>query len=182
MNPRRPLFLLTLTTVLLVSATGLLASSAYADAATPAAAGRGVSPDLDPGTVGLCNTGFGDVSVSHATAVRLGRVDLRCGNTSTGYVHVRSVWEKSWQKAISGAPGQHLWDDFAVFAISRALSHPSHGYPHTSASTWCYATTIRVTTASGTIIRVLNPTVLVSATTRNVITAAPTARPDCSIR
>lgn len=180
MNLRHPFFLLTLTTALLVSATGLVPASA--DVATPAVAGPRVSPDLDPGTVGLCNAGFGDVSVSHATAARLGRVDLRCGNTFTGYVHIRSLWEKSWQKAIFGAPGHHLWDDFAVFAISRALSHPSHGYPHTSASSWCYATTIRVTTASGKVIRVLNPTVLVSPKTKNVITAAPTARPDCSIR
>lgn len=192
----RHLQLLAAALVLAVLATGTVLPAAGAQAATSVASPTAAVPpstvfvprplpahvDLAPGTIGLCNAGLGQVSVTHTTAQGLGPVDLRCGSPASGYVHIRQLWRESWQKAITGAPARTLWDDFAVFAIRRALSHPERGYPEKHGTTWCYSSTIRVTTASGHVLRVLNPTVTVTSRTRDVLTAAPTTRPNCSIR
>ena len=84
---------------------------------SPTLDAQGVSPyfntsegemttQLDPGTIALCNAGFGDVSVQRFDDVPdLDHVDLFCGNANAGYVHIRANHQLDWTttSTLSGA-------------------------------------------------------------------------------
>jgi hypothetical protein len=144
-------------------------------------AGR-MHPKLDPVTIGLCNTGYSRVSVATFPTTKQGRVTLFCGDSSSGYVHIRSAWQGQWQKVLSAHHSRALWDDFMVSAARTALEHPASGYPRTVSGRSCYSAEVRLRSASGATLGILHPTVVVDSR-REIVAAAPTgSAPNCSLR
>lgn len=139
-------------------------------------------PNLDPGTIGLCNAGFGDVSVQNFQAKNLGKIDLFCGDSASGYVHIRTRHQSDWQTVINQAGGGALWDDFMVYAVNGSVSAPSPNYPvNIGNNKWCYTTPIQIKNTQGVVTKTLHPTVIVSVNNKKVITAFPTTTaPNCN--
>lgn len=139
-------------------------------------------PNLDPGTIGLCNAGFGDVSVQSFQAKGLGKIDLFCGDSASGYVHIRSRHQADWQAVINLAGGGGNWDDLMVFAVNASVTAPSPGYPFNIGNNkWCYTSPVIIRKANGVVVRTLHPTVIVSTNNKKVITAFPTTTaPSCN--
>ncbi|MFZ4840993.1 hypothetical protein [Mycetocola saprophilus] len=135
----------------------------------------GLDPRLDPGTIGLCNAGLGDVSVKNYDAVRLGNIDLLCGDERDGYVHIRKKHEKEWQSLMDSLGGGGTWDDLMEMALSSSVTNPGPGYPiDIGSGKYCYSTPVQIFHSDGSLIRVINPTIIVSANNKKVITAVPT--------
>lgn len=73
---------------------------------------------LNPWTIGTCNAGFGDTEVASFASRFDGKVLLRCGDDSSGYVHIRSRHEQDWKNKM-GDPGN--WDDYMVWSSDIAV-------------------------------------------------------------
>jgi hypothetical protein len=136
------------------------------------------SSRLNPLVIGLCNAGVLGLSVSTFPSTVDGQVDLKCGTSAEGYVHIRSGHQASWelQNPIGGP-----WDDFMVWATSRALSVPS-SVVNLPGSKRCYTTPIKIVRyVNGTIqlVKTFNPTVIVSTNNKIVITSIPTTKSSC---
>jgi hypothetical protein len=129
---------------------------------------------LDPGTMGLCNAGFGDVSVA-SWDTGIGHVDLFCGDDASGYVHIRKVHQADGQAVVDGAGGGANWDDFMVFATGSMVTSPAPGFPKdVGDGELCYSAPIFIKNAGGEVVDTYNPTVLVSANDKKIITSYPT--------
>ena len=138
---------------------------------------------LNPVTIGACNAGFGDVSVQAMSARGLGKIDLKCGNANSGYVHIRDRHQRDWQKLVDQAGGGAPWDDLMMFAVVQATATPSPGFPRATprdASKLCYAAPVQLKNRSGHVIKTFYPSVIVSKNNRIVITAFPTNAPYCN--
>ncbi|MDQ0410449.1 hypothetical protein QF007_001572 [Clavibacter michiganensis] len=129
---------------------------------------------LDPGTIGLCNAGFGDVSVA-SWETGIGHVDLFCGDDRSGYVHIRTEHQVDWQTVVDGAGGGANWDDFMVFATGSIVTSPGPGFPEDEGDgKLCYSAPILIKDEDGNVVDTYNPTVIVSANNKKIITSFPT--------
>ncbi|KZX21969.1 hypothetical protein [Rathayibacter tanaceti] len=135
---------------------------------------------LDPGTIGLCNAGFGDVSVKSWDDTVLGYVDLFCGDSASGYIHIRDGdgslndvgHEADWQDVVDSFGGG-LWDDFMLYATGEAIVDDKAPDDHGN-DKLCFTTSIDIYKSDGTYITTYQPTVIVSANNKSVITSYPT--------
>lgn len=137
-----------------------------------------VQPNLNPGTIAACNAGLGETVVASMTSLSDGTVNLRCGDSASGYVHIRSRHATSWANQMGG-PG--LWDDYMVWATTNALASPSMVKPQPGNKN-CYTTPISVyRTVDGKpkFWKVFNPSVVVSVNNKKVITSIPTTTTNC---
>lgn len=139
---------------------------------------------LNPGTIALCNAGFGDTVIQSWTAKTLKKgvtkkIDLKCGDKASGYVHIRAGKQASWQGVINWAGGGGNWDDLMAFATGGALKEPTPGFPVDAGSNkWCYTSPMIVTNNKGAT-KTWNPTILVSSNNSKVITSYPTSIDNC---
>lgn len=106
----------------------------------PVSSAGTVSPQLAPGTIALCNLGFGDTVIGTWTAKTLKiNIDLKCGDSNSGYVHIRANHQSQWQSLIDWAGGGAVWDDLMAFSVGGSLTAPSSGYPKNMGSNkYCY--------------------------------------------
>lgn len=131
----------------------------------------GVRPQLDPGTIALCNAGFGDVSVRSWNNSSIGHIDLFCGDNSSGYVHIRTDHQADWQAVLNTYPIGGSWDDLMVFATGEAITK---GSPVNEGSNkYCYSAPIQIKNGS-TVVTTYYPTIIVSVNNKRVITSYPT--------
>lgn len=143
----------------------------------------GVRVLLNPVTIGSCNSGLGEVSVQRMQAVNDGTIDLFCGDSKSGYVHIRTRHQKDWQAVIDKTHGGGtLWDDSMVASTSQIVSHPSAGYPKPEGNgKLCYTAPIVIHDPETKTVSTYNPTVIVSQNRKLVITSFPTnASPNCT--
>ena len=164
------------------SGAGSAAAAAPEDAPSWSPSDLRPSKALNPIAIGACNAGFGDVSVEAIQARGLGKVDLRCGHTGAGYVHIRTKHQKDWEQIIALAGGGALWDDLMVYAVKSALNAPMSGFPRRSpsdGSKMCYSAPVQIRDKRGVVKRTIYPSVLVSRNNKIVITAFPTNSPYC---
>lgn len=134
---------------------------------------------LPPGTIALCNSGLGDVSVQRYDNARsLGVVDLRCGDSNSGYVHIRASHQGQWQSRIDSVGGNGNWDDLMAWATGEVLRAPEAGYPKDVGSgKWRYTAPIFMSGSKGTV--QYKPTVIVSTNNKLVITSYPSTNTAC---
>lgn len=131
--------------------------------------------DLDPGTIALCNAGFGDVSVKSYDVPVLDHIDMLCGDDASGYVHIRKNHENDWQTLVDKYGGGTNWDDFMEYALAQSVTAPSDGYPiDIGGDKYCYTTPIEIFDRDGNPLATINPTIIVSANNKKIITAVPT--------
>jgi len=107
-----------------------------------------------------------------------GLVSLKCGTNSDGYVHIRSRHQASWESQ-KGSGG--LWDDYMVWATSSVVSAPLATYSSADAKR-CYTAPIAVfkyVNGSPQYVKTFNPTIIVSTSSRKVITSIPTNTSSC---
>ncbi|SCB99250.1 hypothetical protein GA0061084_1052 [Arthrobacter sp. NIO-1057] len=107
-----------------------------------------------------------------------GKINLKCGNTAAGYVHIKQRHASEWAKRIASVGGLGRWDDFMSYATKSALNNPSL-IRHAGAGKLCYSTPIVLTNSSRTKKVTFSPTVVVSQTTKTLITSYPTGAPNC---
>lgn len=140
-----------------------------------------VTPDLNPITIGECNIGLGNTVIESWATSKFGKIDLKCGDSNSGYVHIRSRHQADWQGVINTTHGSGNWDDFMASITGGALTGPSPGYPLNEGSNkWCYTTPTEIF-YSGDLIYTFFPTIIVSANNKLVITSFPThATPNCT--
>lgn len=131
----------------------------------------GVHPLLDPGTIALCNAGFGNVSVASWNNNSIGHVDLFCGDISSGYVHIRSGHQSDWQAILNSYPIGGNWDDLMVFATGQAIT--SGPFYNEGNNKYCYTAPLQIK-HNGTVVTTYHPTILVSVNNKRVITSYPT--------
>ena len=133
---------------------------------------------LNPITIGLCNTGFGDVVVSSFTSKFDGALKLKCGDSASGYVHIRSRHQPEWE---AQKPGSGLWDDYMVWASAQALTSPVLANTQIG-NKRCYTTPIdlfQVVNGQQVYWKTLNPTVVVSMNNKILITSIPSTTSTC---
>lgn len=53
-----------------------------------------------------------------------GLVTLKCGNSKSGYIHIRERHERDWQYFLNKYPIGGTWDDYMLFATKNALQAP----------------------------------------------------------
>lgn len=154
------------------------AASIPATSTQPASISDAVTPDLAPGTIALCNSGFGDVSVDNYQAKGIGKIDLFCGDGTSGYIHIRNRHESQWATVVPGSN----WDDIMDFSVRQSVQTPSSGYPKNIGSNkYCYSTPIQIKNSKGVVVKTYHPTVIVSVNNKKVITAYPTtSAPNCT--
>lgn len=135
---------------------------------------------LAPGTIGLCNAGWGDVSVQrYDNAKYLGKIDLFCGDSGQGYVHIRARHQRQWQDRINQVGQGGNWDDLMVWVVGQAVTSPASGYPKDiGGGKSCYSTLIYMKGTKGTVS--FRPSIVVSRNNKRVITAIPTTVPTTS--
>ena len=141
----------------------------------------GVTTYLNPVTIGLCNAGLGDTEIASWKTSQFKTIYLRCGDSKSGYVHIRARHEMDWKNKLTSTGGSGNWDDFMLFATSQAISGPTPGYPTNEGSNkWCYTTPIQIK-KNGVVINTFRPTIIVSSSTKRVLTSYPTgSAPNCS--
>ena len=134
---------------------------------------------LDPGTIALCNSGFGDVSVK-SWDIGIGHVDLFCGDSNSGYVHIREAHEAEWQAlkdkidALYGEPTAATWDDVMLGATDASLTAPGSGYPiDIGDGKLCYSSDYSFCGSDGALLKTIHPTIIVSQNNLKVITSVP---------
>lgn len=158
-----------------------LPPTADAPADAPAASTSSAGTErLDPGTIGLCNAGFGDVSVQSWDDTVLGHVDLSCGDSASGYIHIRDGdgtpndvgHEAEWQ-AVVDSFGGGMWDDFMVHATGAAIVGDKEPDDH-GADKLCFSAPVEIFQTDGTYITTYYPTILASANNKRIITSYPT--------
>jgi hypothetical protein len=150
-------------------------------ATTQKDSGSASTDGLDPGTIGLCNSGFGDVSVK-SWDIGIGHVDLFCGDSNSGYVHIREAHEAEWQAlkdqidALYGEPTAATWDDVMLGATDASLTAPGSGYPiDIGDGKLCYSSDYSFYGSDGALLKTIHPTIIVSQNNLKVITSVPTS-------
>jgi hypothetical protein len=167
-------------------AVAIIGPASSAQAATPA--GASAPPDLgeeklSATTIAFCNAGFGDVSVQ-SWDVTAGHLDMFCGDEDdddiwvSGYNHIRDRHQGDWQSIVDSAGGGGNWDDLTMFMTDRSI-RADDPEPEGDGKL-CYSTSVEIHEGDGALLGVYNPTIIVSATTRKVITSYPTIVPDCA--
>lgn len=147
-------------------------------AAEPAQPDNGPVLRLNPWTIGACNAGFGDTEVASFASRFDGKVLLRCGSDSRGYVHIRSRHEQDWKNQMGG-PGN--WDDYMVWASDNALRAPAVAVTQPG-NKRCYSTPIAVyrqVNGQRQNWNTFQARVIVSINNKIVITAFPTSSSWC---
>jgi hypothetical protein len=136
--------------------------------------GRGIEEEVQP------LVSAGDRRPSRTRDGR--KVTLYCGDSNSGYVHIRERHQRDWQAPVNDMGGGN-WDDFAEFAIQMSLEHPAAGYPkNIGGNKRCYSTPITMLKNDGTAYKTLNPSVIASYNNQLVITAFPTvAGANCNV-
>jgi hypothetical protein len=133
---------------------------------------------LNPLVIGLCNAGVADLVVATMNSSADGAVDLKCGTSAEGYVHIRARHQTAWENQ-KGSGG--LWDDFMVWATTNALAAPSLVI-NLAGSKRCYTTPLVVfkyVNGAPQYVKTFNPTIIVSSNNKKVITSIPTNTPSC---
>ncbi|PPF26814.1 hypothetical protein C5D07_03690 [Rathayibacter tritici] len=110
----------------------------------------------------------------------LGHVDLFCGDSASGYIHIRDGdgslndigHEADWQDVVDSFGGG-LWDDFMLYATGEAIVSDKAPDDHGN-DKLCFTTPIDIYTSDGTYITTYQPTVIVSANNKSVVTSYPT--------
>ena len=85
---------------------------------------NGATVYLNPVTIGLCNAGFGDKKVKTFNSKNDGEITLYCGDSNSGYVHIRERHESQWESQKGGFEGP--WDDYMAFATQASLESPAY--------------------------------------------------------
>jgi hypothetical protein len=129
-----------------------------------------VTPDYAPGTIALCNAGFGDVSVESWDNAH-GHINLNCGDDKSGYVHIRTDHQADWQGVIDKYPIGGSWDDSMSFATGEALLHGS--VFSAGSGKLCYSAPWQIK-HNGTVVATYHPTIIISGNRNIVITSYPT--------
>lgn len=137
---------------------------------------------FNPAVIAACNMGLGDTVVASYTTSAFGQIRLLCGDSASGYVHIRSGHASQWQQIIDAVGEGGDWDDLMNFAVKQSLAAPAPGYPQNLGSgKYCYTTPISVYNSRGQLIKNLNPTIVISSNNQKVITAFPTtSAPSCN--
>lgn len=138
-----------------------------------------VSIQLNPITIGLCNAGFGDKRVETFDSQHDGEITLYCGDSASGYVHIREQHESQWEDQKGGFEG--YWDDYMVFATNAALESPSYSTTRPNQKR-CYTTPIEVyEIIDGVPVKkkTIHPTIMISVNNKKVITSYPTTNHRC---
>lgn len=128
--------------------------------------------------IGLCNAGASGLAVSWFSSTLDGLVDLKCGTSSAGYIHIRNRHQASWE--LQKGSGM-LWDDYMVWATAMALTEPSVAVSKPD-SKRCYTTPLQVFRYSNGVIQLVKtfyPTVIVSINNKIVITSYPSNKSSC---
>ncbi|WP_202565801.1 hypothetical protein [Agreia sp. COWG] len=148
-------------------------------AAAPEAKQGEATSLLDPGTIGLCNAGFGDVSVQ-SWDNDLGHIDLFCGDGASGYIHIRDGGDNEvghqdeWQAFADEASPPIDWDDLMVGAAGDAILTDKTP-TNQGNQKLCYTSTVELTDDdTGRVVDTIQPTIIVSSNNKLVITAYPT--------
>jgi hypothetical protein len=129
-----------------------------------------ITPDYAPGTIALCNAGFGNVSVESWKNAH-GHIDLFCGDSTQGYVHIRTGHQADWQAVITKYPIGGSWDDSMSFATGQAIiSGPVY---NAGSGKLCYTAPWQIK-HNGTVVATYHPTIIISGTRNLVITSYPT--------
>lgn len=141
----------------------------------------GASVLLPPHIIAACNVGLGETVVNSYKSAKRGVIKLRCGDSASGYVHIRQRHERDWQRVVDLAGGGGNWDDLMDFITQQAIESPSPGYPKDMrGGKECYTTPALIFSSSGVVVRTLMPTVIVSRDNKKVITSIPTTgSPSC---
>ncbi|MFB2583037.1 hypothetical protein ACEXQD_17445 [Herbiconiux sp. P15] len=178
MNTRRMTTAVAGLTIALISAHGVapMAHGAEIESPPPARVDRGDgTAELDPGTIALCNAGLGDVSVKSYDTAELGKIDLFCGDSASGYVHIRDRHEGAWQAQLDSLGGGTNWDDWMEYQVASAVMDPASGYPiYIGDDKACFTAPIEIVNSYGDVEDTFYPTVIVSMNNKKVITAIPT--------
>lgn len=137
---------------------------------------------FNPAVIAACNIGLGDTVVASYSTSAFGQIRLLCGDSASGYVHIRSGHASQWQQIIDAVGEGGDWDDLMNFAVEKSLLAPAPGYPQNLGSgKYCYTTPISVYNSRGQLIKNLNPTIVISSNNQKVITAFPTtSAPSCN--
>ena len=140
---------------------------------------NGATVYLNPVTIGLCNAGFGDKKVKTFNSKNDGEITLYCGDSNSGYVHIRERHESQWESQKGGFEGP--WDDYMAFATQASLESPAYSAEKPSQKR-CYTTPIEVyEVVNGAPVKkkTINPTVMISMNNKKVITSYPTTTHRC---
>ncbi len=140
------------------------------------------SPNLNPWTIAACNAGFGETVVSTYASRTSGNIDLKCGDSASGYIHIRERHENDWRQVVNIAGGGGNWDDLMDFVTKQSVEAPLPGYPRDIGSgKLCFTTPALIVDSAGNVVRTLAPTVIVSNNNKKVITSIPTTgSPSCN--
>lgn len=136
-----------------------------------------MSIQLNPGTIAACNIGLGETVIEKFATRYSGTISLKCGNSSAGYVHIRTNHQSQWKTVTPSGN----WDDFMVYATRQVVSKPSMSRMQTSTKR-CYVAPIEIwRTVNGkpTYWKTTYPRVAVSQNNKLVITSFPTGRNQC---
>lgn len=137
-----------------------------------------IQPKMNPISMLACNLGWSDWGVQSFTTTTYGTVNLLCGTSTSGYIHIRAKHESHWVSQMGG-PGS--WDDYMVWSSAHALRYPKESN-FQSGQKRCYTTPIkvyRVQSGATTYWKTFNPTVVISTNNKIVITSIPTTNSTC---
>lgn len=135
----------------------------------------GVVPQPDPIIIGLCNAGLGETTIASYNSLKDGVVDLKCGDSKSGYVHIREEHEDDWEKRKKGWPG--YWDDLMVQAVKESVEN-GHMTLNQGNGKRCYAGTVQIK-YDGELVDEFYPTTIVSMNNKKIITSIPTSNHRC---
>lgn len=127
----------------------------------------------------LCNAGFGDKKVKTFKSKHDEEITLYCGDSNSGYIHIRERHEADWENQKGGFEG--YWDDYMVFATQASLESPGYSAERPNQKR-CYTTPIEVyEVVDGVPVKkkTIDPTIMVSMNNKKVITSYPTTNHRC---
>jgi hypothetical protein len=133
---------------------------------------------LNPLVIGLCNAGASGLIIGTMKSTADGNVDLRCGTSTEGYIHIRNRHQTSWELQ-KGSGG--VWDDYMAWATANALAWPSSVF-NLAGSKRCYTTPIEVmkyVNGFPQYVKTFYPTIIVSTNNKLVITSIPSNSASC---
>lgn len=137
-----------------------------------------VQPMMNPISMWACDLGLSGWGVETFTTAHDGTVNLLCGTTTSGYIHIKNSHATQWASQMGG-PG--AWDDYMVWATANALQYPAASHLQ-SGQKRCYTTPIRVykvVNGQPQYLKTFNPTVVISTNNKIVITSFPSSLSSC---
>ncbi|WGP06993.1 hypothetical protein QFE97_04310 [Bacillus subtilis] len=135
----------------------------------------GVDTQLNPITIGLCNMGAKDKVIQSFKSTKDGDVDLKCGTSSDGYIHIREEHEDQWEDQKKDWPG--YWDDLMVQAVQDSVED-GHVAISQKGNKRCYAGTVQIK-FKGKVVNTFHPSTIVSKNNKKIITSIPTNEHRC---